>query len=149
MGESLAVVGNLEELGLWVEYKCHLEWTEGHIWRSVEPIIVHESYFEYKYVLLEQGKVIAWEEGVNRIADLDALPEVTDKVALKNMTELIPSAYAGNKIKHCQFNDRWQEYIIRFTVYDPLYQPGDQMLMVPSSLTAMDTVKMERLKVAT
>ena len=53
VGESIAVVGNLEELGVWVEYKCHLEWTEGHIWRSVEPILVRESYFEYKYVLLQ------------------------------------------------------------------------------------------------
>lgn len=92
VGESIAVVGNLEELGLWVEYKCHLEWTDGHIWRSVEPIIIRESYFEYKYVLLEEGKVVAWEEGVNRIADLDALPEVTDKAALKNMMELMPAA---------------------------------------------------------
>ena len=53
VGESIAVVGNLEELGAWVEYKCHLEWTEGHVWRSVEPILVRETYFEYKYVLLQ------------------------------------------------------------------------------------------------
>ena len=78
VGESIAVVGNLEELGEWKEYKCHLVWTEGHIWRSVQPIVVRESYFEYKYVLLENDKVVSWEEGVNRIADLDALPEVKD-----------------------------------------------------------------------
>ena len=54
---------------------------------SVEPVLVRESYFEYKYVLLENEKVVAWEEGVNRIADLDALPEVKDKHALANMSE--------------------------------------------------------------
>ena len=78
VGESIAVVGNLGELGKWQEYKCHLIWTEGHIWRSTQPIVVRESYFEYKYVLLENDEVVAWEEGVNRIADLDALPEVRD-----------------------------------------------------------------------
>lgn len=108
VGESIAVVGNLEELGLWIEYKCHLEWTEGHVWKSVEPIIVRESYFEYKYVLLQENQVIAWEEGVNRIADLDALPEVTDKLTLKNMIDIIPDTYSNKKIKHCQFNDRWE-----------------------------------------
>ena len=149
VGESIAVVGNLEELGVWKEYKCHLEWTDGHIWRSVEPIIVRESYFEYKYVMLEEDKVIAWEEGVNRIADLDALPEVTDKVALKNMIELIPKEFSTSKIKHCQFDDRWEEYIIRFTVFDPLYQPGDEMLLVPNAMTAMQTIRMERMKVPT
>ena len=32
VGESIAVVGNLSELGKWKEYRCHLEWTDGHIW---------------------------------------------------------------------------------------------------------------------
>lgn len=45
--------------------------------------------------------MIAWEEGVNRIADLDALPEVTDKVSLKNMIDIIPDTYSNKKIKHC------------------------------------------------
>lgn len=58
VGESLAVVGNLAELGAWKDIKCHLVWTEGHIWRSAEPIVVRESYFEYKYVLLMDEKVV-------------------------------------------------------------------------------------------
>ena len=78
VGQSLAVIGNLEELGKWKTIKCNLIWTEGHIWCSTKPIIVRESYFEYKYVLLEDDQVSGWEEGVNRIADLDHLPQITD-----------------------------------------------------------------------
>ena len=83
VGESISVVGSLEELGLWFDYECQLKWTEGHIWKSTEPVIVNKSYFEYKYVLLQEGQVIGWEEGVNRIADLEALPEVSDAAVLK------------------------------------------------------------------
>ena len=80
VGESLAVVGSLAELGKWKSYECHLIWTEGHIWRSAQPIIVRDSYFKYKYVLLDDNKekVVGWENGVNRIADLDLLPELKD-----------------------------------------------------------------------
>lgn len=93
VGESISVVGNLPELGLWVEYKCHLQWTEGHIWKSVEPIIVNKPYFQYKYVLLQEGEVSGWEEGVDRIADLDALPQVSNTLALKSMGDLIPANF--------------------------------------------------------
>lgn len=117
VGESIAVVGNLEELGKWKEYKCHLIWTEGHIWRSSKPIIVRESYFEYKYVLLEDDKVNSWEEGVNRIADLDLLPEIKNFKDFENKTanigktnlkltedmQKIPDIYKNKKVKHCLF----------------------------------------------
>ena len=39
VGESICVLGSIEELGSWKEYKCHLTWTEGHIWVSKDPII--------------------------------------------------------------------------------------------------------------
>ena len=84
VGETLAVVGNLKELGEWKKYNCYLTWTEGHWWRSGKPIIVRESYFEYKYVLLENDEVVGWEEGVNRIADLDALPQARFDDNLEN-----------------------------------------------------------------
>jgi hypothetical protein len=31
-GESICVLGSIPELGSWKELKCHLKWTEGHIW---------------------------------------------------------------------------------------------------------------------
>ena len=39
-GQSLAVIGSIEELGKWKEYKCQLQWTDGHIWINKEPLMV-------------------------------------------------------------------------------------------------------------
>ena len=114
MGESISVVGNMDELGNWIDYKCHLTWTEGHIWKSTDPIIVNKPFFEYKYVLLMDGQVTGWEEGVNRIADLDALPEVKDPGALIQIKEkpthknLTPDELRRKNVKHCQFDDHWE-----------------------------------------
>lgn len=102
VGESIAVVGNLEELGKWKDYNIHLIWTEGHIWRSLQPIIVRESYFEYKYVLLQDNEVVAWEQGVNRIADLDSLPEVGEFQEAEDTTPNL----ANNNLR---LRDEWKK----------------------------------------
>lgn len=31
-GESICVLGSIPELGSWKTLKCHMTWTEGHIW---------------------------------------------------------------------------------------------------------------------
>jgi hypothetical protein len=69
-------------------------WTEGHIWQSSKPIIVKDSYFEYKYVLIEDDcpenskqEVHQWEQGVNRISDLDTLDEISDFTKEKQDTK--------------------------------------------------------------
>lgn len=87
VGQSIAVIGDLEELGAWKTIKCNLVWTDGHIWQSAKPIIVRQDWFEYKYVLIEDlnkdGKfefheMQKWENGINRIADLDCMDEIMD-----------------------------------------------------------------------
>ena len=45
VGENLVVVGNIEELGKWCEYKFPLVWTDGHVWRSPKPLIINSSTF--------------------------------------------------------------------------------------------------------
>jgi hypothetical protein len=32
LGQSLCVVGDIEELGKWKEFKGMMKWTTGHIW---------------------------------------------------------------------------------------------------------------------
>lgn len=76
LGEHVAVVGEMSELGLWKDFnKCAMQWTEGHIWETVEPIICSKPHFLYKYVIIENGQVKRWEQGANRLADLFNLPE--------------------------------------------------------------------------
>ena len=52
-----------------------MQWTEGHIWETVEPIISFKPHFLYKYIIIENGEVKRWEQGANRLADLLNLPE--------------------------------------------------------------------------
>ena len=72
-GQSLCVVGSIPELGSWREYKCHMQWTEGHVWVTKNPLVTSKSYFSYKYVLFQESKVKRWEKGIDRIADLRLL----------------------------------------------------------------------------
>lgn len=74
LGESLCVVGDLEELGQWATFKCQMRWTEGHVW-VLEGLQVKKPQFLYKYVLMKDERPTQWERGENRIADLRLLPE--------------------------------------------------------------------------
>jgi hypothetical protein len=38
LGESLAVIGSIEELGCWKIIKKHMKWSEGNIWVLDQPI---------------------------------------------------------------------------------------------------------------
>jgi hypothetical protein len=56
-GQTVAVVGNIPELGMWKNNQlCQLKWTEGDIWKTTEPIVTSRPHFMYKYVLLDEGK---------------------------------------------------------------------------------------------
>jgi hypothetical protein len=80
-GESLSVVGSIEELGVWKNYAHELEWTEGHYWVSKKPLFTDFYSFQYKYVLLENEELVNWEGGINRIAELNILSK-SDKPLL-------------------------------------------------------------------
>jgi hypothetical protein len=74
-GQEIWVHGSIPELGSWRAQKVKLFWTEGHIWVNKEPLLVNHEYFEYKYALYGiDDELEAWEEGVNRIADLKTMP---------------------------------------------------------------------------
>jgi hypothetical protein len=58
VGENMCVLGSIQELGNWKQFKAPMIWTEGHIWKTVNPIVTSEPMFSYKYALLdgEHGK---------------------------------------------------------------------------------------------
>ena len=133
-GEELWVLGSIPELGEWKEYKYKLFWGDNHCWQTQEPILVDDPYFEYKFVLFgTEGELRFWEDGINRIADLETLPQE------------VPSAPNGPK--HVFIHDVWEEYKIRFTVFDPLYERGDQMLLIPGAGSGLHaTYPMQRVE---
>ena len=69
LGESIAVVGSLKELGRWKHIKVNLTWTEGHIWKLLKPLEVCEQIFSYKYALVENKKIVKLESGIDRLVD--------------------------------------------------------------------------------
>ena len=82
LGEYLAVMGDIIELGSWKEVKVILKWTEGHIWVTEKPLRLRHKFFRYKYVVVKTKTARSdgeeecdkiWEKGHNRICDLRIL----------------------------------------------------------------------------
>lgn len=54
-----------------------MKWNDGHTWTLNSPLKATKTYFTYKYVILnENGSIARWEAGVDRLADLEILPDV-------------------------------------------------------------------------
>ena len=134
MGEYLAVVGNLKELGSWKDFhKVKLRWTEGHIWVTEGLVISSASHFLYKYVIMQDGQVKEWEKGANRIADLAILPERDSQVKESRLVNA-PSSVSVTSIasskrksmsperkhlpKEVEIEDEWEHFKIRFGIND-------------------------------
>ena len=69
LGESLAVIGSLNELGLWKDNRAlKMEWNPGNVWKSCIYLNNYNNIidFEYKFIILENGHIKFWEDGNNR-----------------------------------------------------------------------------------
>ena len=68
MGEDLAVIGSINELGCWNQGGAlRLSWNEGNIWKG--SLTVNDTNildFEYKFIFISKGCVKQWEDGNNR-----------------------------------------------------------------------------------
>jgi hypothetical protein len=63
MGESLCVVGDIEELGSWKNFVGRMKWTTGHVWVLEDLEVKSKPFFSYKYVLMKDEKPSTWERG--------------------------------------------------------------------------------------
>ena len=88
-----------------------------------------------------------WERGVNRIAnlemmtsDIDCEKQDMDPVETPSGRAYYPPSY----INSIQIHDIWQEFKVRFTIYDPLYQPEDEMWLKPNPDSGITAVPMRR-----
>lgn len=110
IGEKLCVVGSIHTLGNWTEFKCHLTWTNDHVWTSVKPVLIseQEDIFQYKYVVLHENdhRLLDFEKGLDRVADLKILPE-------------IKSPKEDNVIKNVELVDTWEKFKLKLSVFYP------------------------------
>jgi hypothetical protein len=98
-GETICVLGSIPELGKWKEFKYHLQWTEGDVWESITPLVTHSFYFQYKYALLEEKgtKLINWEKGIDRLADMEIMPDHKQGHVLQGSALSGPDLYSVNR----------------------------------------------------
>jgi hypothetical protein len=93
MEDQLYVTGDIAELGNDVNLKIHpLKWTEGHIWVSEKPLITHQPYFRYSYLMMNlnsKTKVDNHENGIKRIADLASINSHGEQAHKDDDTETI------------------------------------------------------------
>lgn len=90
MGEDLAVIGSINELGCWNQGRAlRMNWNDGNIWKG--SLIFNNKNifdFEYKFIFISKGCVKQWEDGYNR------------KFILSQIKGLIESWPGGGNIIH-------------------------------------------------
>ena len=120
-GQYIHVIGSIPELGGWKdENMCKLEWTEDHVWKTTKPIKTQRGHFLYKYVVMEEGRRIKVEEGIDRIADV-----------------LLLSKQQTNQ-KYVELIDEWETFKIHFTVYPPLMSDRDSLIIQSNKLSQLE-----------
>eukprot|EP00746_Dinoflagellata_sp_MGD_P039699 gnl/MRDRNA2_/MRDRNA2_195863_c0_seq1.p1 gnl/MRDRNA2_/MRDRNA2_195863_c0~~gnl/MRDRNA2_/MRDRNA2_195863_c0_seq1.p1 ORF type:complete len:280 (-),score=35.83 gnl/MRDRNA2_/MRDRNA2_195863_c0_seq1:70-909(-) len=88
-GEEVRVVGNVPELGQWhPDRALTMTWSDGNVWQAtveVEfPPTASGKSFEYKYVIMSQGKVMCWESCDNRNVNQ---PQGRSSLTVRNVWE--------------------------------------------------------------
>lgn len=69
MGESVAIIGSINELGSWKRKKAlQMKWSEGNIWKTSMNYNNTNDVkdFEYKFVVMSNNHIKHWEDGNNR-----------------------------------------------------------------------------------
>jgi hypothetical protein len=78
-GKKLCIFGNIPEFSNWKknEPRCFLkqEGANRNRWMLEKPVVTNQFYFIYKFAIMDQdGNFEQFEEGVDRLADLEILP---------------------------------------------------------------------------
>jgi hypothetical protein len=97
MGEEIGLIGSIKELGLWDQKNMiRMNWNEGNKWRTIiDTSFAKINTFEYKFVLVEGGKIKEWEKGNNRIFNLYEIENLVIKYINKktnNNAELVDTS---------------------------------------------------------
>ena len=99
-------------------------------------------FFRYKYVLFDTNnkKLIQWERGVDRLADLDII-EPIERIP---GTSRIANISMGDKpLVSVEIEDEWEEFTVVFTVSHPSQDMNDQM-QLDGNVTDIDLLSMQR-----
>mmetsp|Transcript_18109 Transcript_18109/g.30921 ORF Transcript_18109/g.30921 Transcript_18109/m.30921 type:complete len:163 (+) Transcript_18109:268-756(+) len=118
----MCVLGDIGELGAWKDLsKGQMKWTAGHIW-VLEGLRVPagKSVFQYKYVKMENGSPVQWEQGYNRLADLYLLHQQQSQLG------------SGEQVRESSVHliDSWEKYTVNFSIFYPLEDEVNQFMRI-------------------
>ena len=69
-----------------------MKWTEGHVWVAENVKITVEygdkPYFMYKYIVMDNGNLTRYEEGIDRIADLKLLSKQKPEMNMSYLNQM-------------------------------------------------------------
>ena len=91
IGEDIGLIGSIKELGQWDQKNAlRMYWNEGNIWKTTIDISFTEiNSFEYKFSLFNNGNIIEWESGDNRLFNLsDIQKSIKRNIKNKKNTQL-------------------------------------------------------------
>ena len=68
-GEEVCILGSTRKLGNWKSSEAlHLKWNSGNLWKGEIKVEVEDlKDFEFKFVIMEKGKIKYWESGDNNV----------------------------------------------------------------------------------
>ena len=93
------------------------------MWESHTPLVVRNSYFfHYKYVIAQGDKVVEWERGVDRIADMMIMPEARSDANYDPRKSFFAKdetsvSMIDGVTKHIAFNEKWEKMWVSFMVF--------------------------------
>ena len=142
---KIAVLGSIPELGNFQMQKCFLRFNQNNEWILDQHLETKATYFQYKYVVLKNNVVVHWEDGLNRIADLEALPEISSETndfvskqqskISKNITSMKGKSGLNtqdkwsqeignvNNVKNVFLYDEWETYTLKLSIFEPFDDP--------------------------
>ena len=73
-GEEVGILGSNSQLGNWdINNIFYLRWNEGNIWKGNIDINKCYNDFEFKFVIVNKGKIERWENGDNNKIYFDSV----------------------------------------------------------------------------
>ena len=128
-------MGSTPETGVWKEVKVFLKWTQGHVWKSATPLMVSNSYFKYKYVVVQdKTRIIEWEQGIDRIADCAVLPSVDQGDGEAPLYEAMSNNSKPKKAKIVEIKDIWEQMLIKFTIFSPINEFEEEQMFINTTI---------------
>lgn len=76
--------------------------------------------------------MISWERGVDRVADLEIMPDARNIHEFANTTELFykmeTNKDTGMRVKNVQLNEEWEKFWVSFMIFHPSEDNYDELL---------------------